>query len=406
MRHEVKVDISIIGGGIAGLWLLNRLQQAGYSAVLFEQSHLGSDQTIASQGMIHGGLKYALSGMINGSSEAVAEMPALWQRCIDGQGEVDLSNTKLLSKEFNMWSTGSAGSKLSSFFATKAMRGRINKLKRPDYPAVFDTKAFNGNVYRLVDIVLDVPSLLDNLKSNCPGRIFSIDWQQAQFQQQQDGSVSALEIKQGDDIIAVAAQHHVFTAGKGNGELMAMLNIQQPKMQIRPLQQVMVKHHNDFELYAHCVDFSLSTSPRLTVSSHRSDDGSLTWYLGGDLATNGLNDSPEQLINRAKKELDTLFPWLDFSDAQWSTISVDRAEPKQSSLTKPDQAFAQTSDTADNVTVAWPTKLTLAPNLADKVMAILQQAEIKPVPTSNIEALSVLGSPSIAAKVWDIDFEH
>jgi hypothetical protein len=39
-------------------------------------------------------------------------------------------------------------------------------------------------------------------------------------------------------------------------------------------------------------------------------------------------------------------------------------------------------------------------------MAILQQAAIKPVPTSNIEALSVLGSPGIAAKVWDIDFEH
>ncbi|CAH0992825.1 putative FAD-dependent oxidoreductase [Sinobacterium norvegicum] len=406
MRHEVKVDISIIGGGIAGLWLLNRLQQAGYSAVLFEQADLGSDQTIASQGMIHGGLKYALSGIINGSSEAVAEMPALWQRCIDGEGEVDLSKTKLLSKEFNMWSTGSAGSKLTSFFATKAMRGRINKLKRPDYPQVFQNKAFAGNVYRLVDIVLDVPSLLNNLKSNCPGRIFSIDWQQAQFQQQQDGSVSALEIKHGDDIIAIAAQQHVFTAGKGNGDLMAMLNLQQPKMQIRPLQQVMVKHSNDFDLYAHCVDFSLSTSPRLTVSSHRSDDGSLTWYLGGDLATNGLNDSPEQLINKAKREMNTLFPWLDFSDAQWTTISVDRAEPKQSSLSKPDQAFAQVSDAAANVIVAWPTKLTLAPDLADKVIASLQDAALSPQPTANIEALEVLGCPTVANKVWDKNFEY
>ena len=30
MSHTVKLDIAITGGGIAGLWLLNRLRQAGY----------------------------------------------------------------------------------------------------------------------------------------------------------------------------------------------------------------------------------------------------------------------------------------------------------------------------------------------------------------------------------------
>ncbi|MEZ5480827.1 MAG: FAD-dependent oxidoreductase [Porticoccaceae bacterium] len=58
-EQTINVDIAIIGGGIAGLWLLNRLVSAGYNAILFEQSALsGSDQTVASQGMIHGGIKY------------------------------------------------------------------------------------------------------------------------------------------------------------------------------------------------------------------------------------------------------------------------------------------------------------------------------------------------------------
>jgi glycerol-3-phosphate dehydrogenase len=79
MTNNVKVDIAIIGGGIAGLWLLNSLQAKGYSAVLFEKNALGSDQTIASQGMIHGGVKYALSGALSGESEAIVNMPDHWK---------------------------------------------------------------------------------------------------------------------------------------------------------------------------------------------------------------------------------------------------------------------------------------------------------------------------------------
>ncbi|HCC44093.1 MAG TPA: FAD-binding oxidoreductase, partial [Gammaproteobacteria bacterium] len=53
-----KIDIAILGGGIAGLWLLNLLVSRGYSVVLLEKEALGAGQTIASQGMIHGGVKY------------------------------------------------------------------------------------------------------------------------------------------------------------------------------------------------------------------------------------------------------------------------------------------------------------------------------------------------------------
>ena len=57
MSTAVQTDIAILGGGIAGLWLLNRLRGAGYSAVLLTAGELGAEQTIASQGMIHGGMK-------------------------------------------------------------------------------------------------------------------------------------------------------------------------------------------------------------------------------------------------------------------------------------------------------------------------------------------------------------
>ena len=44
--------------------------------------------------MIHGGIKYTLSGALNKASETIADMPDYWQRCLGGQGDVDLTQTR------------------------------------------------------------------------------------------------------------------------------------------------------------------------------------------------------------------------------------------------------------------------------------------------------------------------
>ena len=95
--EKVDVDVLIFGGGIAGLWTLARLQQAGYKAVLLESQALGVGQTRYAQGIIHGGTKYALTGKLTASSEAVADMPSRWRACYEGHGEIDLTAAELLS---------------------------------------------------------------------------------------------------------------------------------------------------------------------------------------------------------------------------------------------------------------------------------------------------------------------
>ena len=65
-----QFDAIILGGGIAGLWLLSLLRNQGYEAILLEKEGLGSGQTFASQGMIHGGIKYSLAGAMTGASES------------------------------------------------------------------------------------------------------------------------------------------------------------------------------------------------------------------------------------------------------------------------------------------------------------------------------------------------
>ncbi len=383
--QTITVDIAIIGGGVAGLWLLNRAVNAGYNAVLFEQQALGSDQTIASQGMIHGGVKYTLSGALSGASEAIADMPDYWRRCMAGEGDVDLRGTRTLSDHFYMWSSQSAASRITTFLASKALRGRVDALKQAAYPPVFQNPAFKGSLYKLVDTVIDTASLLSTLSKPHSDRIYRVDWRQAQLQRHGDGA--RIVMQAGETRCAIESQLMVLAAGQGNGDLLEQLQITTPAMQLRPLQQVMVRHHHPHALYAHCV--GTDSKPRLTISSH-ADGDAMVWYLGGQLAEDGVAMQPDELIVKAKTELNGLFPWLDWDSAEWATLRVNRAEPQQPGLLRPDNAWLSVCEGLPRCVVAWPTKLTLAPNLGMLLLDHLQQQQITPQNNNVLQSNNVL----------------
>tara|TARA_Y100001001_G_scaffold99131_2_gene96889 strand:- start:174 stop:674 length:501 start_codon:yes stop_codon:yes gene_type:complete len=136
---------------------------------------------------------------------------------------------------------------------------------------------------------------------------------------------------------------------------------------------VLVKHRLGHRLYAHCV--GASNKPRLTVTTHELPDGDLVWYLGGELAEKGVERSDEQQIAAARAELDALFPWLDFGDARFAILDVARAEPRQHGLAKPDNAYARRDR---DLIITWPTKLTLAPDLGDRVDALVDEHGLTP----------------------------
>jgi Glycerol-3-phosphate dehydrogenase len=120
MPTAISTDVLIVGAGVAGLWLNARLRRLGYSTVLVERASLGGEQTIKSQGIIHGGTKYALHGVLTGASEAISDMPRRWREAIEGNGELDLTSTRLLSDAHYLWSPGTLAGNLTSFFASKA----------------------------------------------------------------------------------------------------------------------------------------------------------------------------------------------------------------------------------------------------------------------------------------------
>ncbi|MCH8259649.1 MAG: FAD-dependent oxidoreductase, partial [Planctomycetes bacterium] len=91
----MQLDVVILGGGGAGLWLLDELVRRDFSVLLLEANELGSGQTVASQGIIHGGLKYTLSGFMTPSASAIRDMPGVWRACLAGDREPHLTATRL-----------------------------------------------------------------------------------------------------------------------------------------------------------------------------------------------------------------------------------------------------------------------------------------------------------------------
>ena len=134
MSHPLSTDVLIVGGGVAGLWLNARLRREGFSTLLLERDTLGGGQSVKSQGIIHGGAKYALHGALTGASEAIADMPRRWREALDGQGELDLAGVRLLSEAHYLWSPGTLAGNLTSFFASKAVRGRVDQVKGEALP--------------------------------------------------------------------------------------------------------------------------------------------------------------------------------------------------------------------------------------------------------------------------------
>lgn len=396
-RQRLSTDVVIIGAGIAGLWLHHRLNDLGYHALLLEKGQIGQGQTLSSQGIIHGGSKYALNGMLSKASQVISTMPARWKACLNGQGEIDLSAVNKLADHQLLWSKDRLSSKMVSFFASKALRSRMQTVKEQDRPAFFADPAFKGALYELDEPVLDVPSLLAALVHPWQQRMLAVP-ANTPYQWQRSGEqIQSVFI--GDEF-QIDAQQFVLTAGEGNEAIVASLQQSSPEMQRRPLQMVLCKSKQADKplpmIYAHSL--GSGSKPIATISSHRDHTDNIVWYIGGNIAEEGVGKAKAELINEAKDLLADILPWVDLPDLEWATHPVNRAEPKQSSLSRPDTAFVSSDN---NLHVCWPTKLALAPDLADQAIAALNKAGL----TKGAHPNPDFPHPVIAQTLWDRAFQ-
>jgi len=380
----------IIGGGIAGLWLLDELSRRNYSVLLIECDSLGNGQTVWSQGIIHGGLKYSLSGLLSSSAEAIRDMPSVWRECLAGTSEPNLSGETVISPCCYLWRTQSISSRFGMIGAQIGLRVAPVALAPPDRPAAL--RGCPGMVARLDEQVIDARAVLDTFRRRNEPRIMQAH---VTAIERTSGSVRMTAKHPIDSReLHIEASRLILTAGNGTPELRKLAGLPANKTQVRPLHMAMIRGEESVlpELNGHCVD---GAKTRLTITTMRDGSGRRVWLIGGELAEVGAGMKPEALLHHARHELHATIPNVVNPGCAWSTYLAPRAESAMGGR-RPDDAAA----IEDGLIIsAWPTKLTLAPRLADVVRAML------PPPSGETSIHSELEGwpkPLVALPPWEI----
>jgi len=391
----IELDAIIFGGGAAGLWALDELTRNGRSALLLESRALGYGQTVASQGIIHGGLKYSLQGLLTRSTEQIREMPVLWRDCLEGKREPHLTETPLRSESCYLWRTDSVSSRLGMMGAKLGLRAAPEPLAVHQRPEVL--QQCPGSVARLPEQVICPRGFLQNLADRHPAKILKIKPDEVTWERDGSGGVKSLQITDPHDEgarLRIKPNWVLFTAGAGNASLREAVGLDAPVMQRRPLHMVMLRGNLPI-LNGHCVD---GAKTRITVTSTKNRSGQTVWQVGGQVAEMGVDWNPEKLIAHARKERLACIPGLDLSGVQWSRYLADRAEAKTDRGTRPESAQVLQDQ---NLLTAWPTKLALAPRLAEQLCEIVCQTPAVSASSPVWEQFDNWPQPEVADPPWE-----
>ncbi len=382
----MQVDVLIFGGGVSGLWCLDRFRRSGYVTILLESKALGAGQTIKAQGIIHGGGKYALRGVRDFAAvRATSEMPELWRRCLRGAGEPALAGVQVLSQRCYLWfPRNSVVAKVQSwgFMSIVGRAGllasRPVKIEKKDWPETLRHSA--AAIYALDEQVISTGSLLNNLAARHENHIFLHETAKI--------SIINGRVEIGDEIVEPRAI--VLTAGAGNAELLRRAGIPGEPMQRRPLKMVLLRGPLP-PLYGHCV---IGGKTQLTITAPAPG----IWQVGGELAEClAHEDDIEVAAQQVRWELQRWIPGLELAKLELALYHAVRAEARTSDLRRPSGVHA--NYVAPGIVAAWPTKLCLAPVLADDVFKLVS-AELKS-PAGMSDPSPAWPKPALARYPWE-----
>lgn len=390
--EKVHVNALIIGGGAAGLWLLDQLRREGRSALLVESKSLGTGQTISAQGILHSGLKYSLQGLLTASAREARDMPAIWRKCLEGNSQPDLSRTNIRSQSFYLWGTNSASSKLGMWGARLGLQVTPQAVSPHNAPALL--KGCSGAIFSVAEQVISCEALLADLAEANHKQIVQVaETDGTDFCLGADGRVQSVILNSPDGKqVEVIADWNVFAAGKGNAELRSAVGLDSRKQQTRPLHMVMICGGLP-EFYGHCVD---GATTRVSITSAKRSDGEVVWQVGGKIAEDGVDMNRDDLIARTRAELLETMPGISLEEARWATYRVERAEGTTMTGGRPD-SFRIERDA--NVLTAWPTKLVLVPQLTQGLSNTICSSPARS--SDELEKLASWPRPMVAIAPWD-----
>lgn len=366
-RSAVEVDCLVIGGGAAGMFALRALEARSIRSLLIERTALGDGQTSCSQGILHSGTKYALSGIVSAAAACASAQVSRWTAMMSGQAQPDLRAVEVISDNCWLWRTSGLTSALVLKGASMTLAVKPEAVGSSDRPAAL--QSCPGDVLRLPERVIDPCSLLRELHRVRPnsclkGTVMRLGPEREGVRclvrlGSEPGTGSPGESTDANHL-TVTARGAVLAAGAGNASLLRMAGRVAPAMQLRPLRQGLVQGESLPQLNGHCID---GARTRLTVTSGRCQDGTTVWHIGGELAESGASMNETAFGHHLEKALRDCLPGLDLRGTRWANYLIDRAE-KENGGCRPDDPAVEVDWP---ICTLWPTKLVLAPQAAEVV---------------------------------------
>lgn len=390
MPANDEFDCVLVGGGIAALWTLDALDEAGFRAAVVEPWRLGGGQTLWSQGIIHGGTKYSLSGLLHPGSNAVSGMPARWLESLEGRRRPDLRDVAVLSRETWLWRTGSIASRLGMLGARLALRTRPEEVAAEDRPPLLRSA---GEVHRLGEPCLDTRSLVASFRKTHETLMVAADGPESISFADEAGRLCVSVGTVAGESTRLRARIVILAAAGGNDRFRASLGLS-PASQRRPLHMGLVRGRPDRlpAFFGHCVD---GAATRVTITSATDAGGRTAWQVGGRIAEDGVALDEQLFLDRLRAELAATLPELDLDPLEFASYRPDRVEARTAGGTRPDDAVL--IDDHPAAVTLFPTKLALAPRAADLVLGAVRSRGIPPSGTCGIAALR----PSIGPSPWN-----
>ncbi|MBS0191706.1 MAG: FAD-binding oxidoreductase [Phycisphaerales bacterium] len=374
-------DVTIIGGGVAGLWCRWKLAQLGYGVLVLESSRLGDGQTVLSQGILHRGVKYAFSAQASEAARAAEEAAARWDESLGGKGGPDLRSARVLARSMFLWTSGGLIARATGAVASRLMKSHVQPLQADAFPSLLSGRG--GQIYRVDEWVLDPASALAALASQNSGPIGRASVESI------TPTGNGVEVRTSAGLIRTGTL--VLCAGGGNEQLLTMLGLTpQDWSQRRPLHMVFARGPTE-DLYGHWIA-SASDKPRLTITTSFAN-GERVWYMGGEIAESGVTRDAAAQIDAARSEMHACFPSLKTDTWRFGTVRVDRAEGKDAAGRRPDGPVVR--EVGAGVIAVWPTKLVMAPIAAESVAGMIRS------PRNGVAQLpGVIPSPDYALPPW------
>lgn len=359
--NPIRADVLIIGAGIQGLWIANKLKKLGFSVLLITDKDIGNGQTLNSQVYKHKGHFYNNVKI----AQHLQEVEPDWDKFIRENNLQPAQQNSFLafeSQHTQKWLKIWDQAKLE-----------YTPIQQHEIPQFFQQGSLRkGNFYNTGETCLNGKELIEKLVQPVKEHIFQGKITGFRLH---DKSVNEIEAVINGRLYYIVAKRIVLTAGRGNQTLLNQITkdnhvlFEQTKntQQLRRCQVLVIKGKKLPPTTILCPGYKLFIGCRQV---NEESVWLVTYGVDDPIKLDSESAIPIDLhrLHNCIQQLKNVIPQIFELDLDWGLYPAVKAESQALGAGhRPNEDFVGNCG-LENVLTVYPTKLSLAPRAGRKVI--------------------------------------